>query len=306
MALVSVVMSVLNGEKFISESVKSILSQTINDIELIIVDDGSTDGTGKIIQSMSDGRIIYRRLEKNMGTATATNIGHEIACGKYIAHMDADDIALPHRLKTQALFLEKFPRVDVLGGYMGLLFGTQPSGVATAPTSDGEIKANFLSGMANIYNPTAMFRHSFLKEKKLKCDPTLRSAFDWGFWVQAMFQGARFANLDQVILAYRVHEGQQSKDLSPFRNELSRIRLSILELFYPNLTLEERITVEPLLQVSSPPSLSIVQVQVGLEVINKALTYKIQSRLKENRQKLQKFLESRVNAIKRTLEKHFD
>jgi glycosyltransferase involved in cell wall biosynthesis len=304
MALISVVMPVFNGEKYILESVNSILAQTLKDIELIVIDDGSEDKTSEIVQSIHDERIIYRRLEKNQGTATATNIGHGLARGKYIAHMDADDIAVPDRLKWQASFLEKHPDVDILGGWMAF-FGAVSDTVSRTPASDGEIKANFLSGIANIYNPTAMFRHSFIKAKQLKCDPALGGAFDFGFWVQAMFQGARFANLDRIVLRYRVHEEQQSKDLSRLRNELSRIRLSVLELFYPNLTVEERSAVEPLLQPASKINLTIAQINIGVEIIRKMLVFTVQSRVKENRKKLQEFLQSRINMIKKSLEMHF-
>jgi glycosyltransferase involved in cell wall biosynthesis len=153
--------------------VKSILSQTLKDIELIIIDDGSTDGSEGIIQSLNDDRVIYQKLEKNMGVATATNFGHNLVRGQYIAHMDQDDIAMPNRLDLQMSFLEKFQSVHVVGGKMEI-FGAKHYR-AYAPTSDGEIKANFLFGAANICNPTAMFRHSFMKKNNLNVIDLLKS-----------------------------------------------------------------------------------------------------------------------------------
>jgi glycosyltransferase involved in cell wall biosynthesis len=236
-----------------------------------------------------------------MGIATATNLGHDLAKGKYIAHIDQDDIALPNRLKRQASFLERLPHVDVLGGSMEV-FGSM-SYVAGVPTSDGEIKANLLFGTANIYNPTAMIRQSFLQEKNIKFNTALKLP-DWEFWVQAMFRGARFANLSEVVLRYRGHESQESQDLSRFRNEFIPIRLSVLELFYPELTSEEKVTVEPLLQFMPPPALPIAQVESSLDIINKMLEYKKQSTVKENRKTLQTFLEKRKKAVQRALEPH--
>ncbi|HBT97097.1 MAG TPA: glycosyltransferase family 2 protein, partial [Desulfobulbaceae bacterium] len=101
MPLVSIIMPVFNGESYLLESVNSILSQTLEDIELIIVDDGSTDKSGEIIQSIDDKRIVYHQLAENMGIATATNTGLDLVRSKYVANMDQDDIALPHRLEWQ-------------------------------------------------------------------------------------------------------------------------------------------------------------------------------------------------------------
>jgi glycosyltransferase involved in cell wall biosynthesis len=184
MPVVSVIIPTFNGEEYIADCMQSILHQTFRDIEIIVIDDGSADATGEIIKSFFDDRIVYQRLEKNKGTAAATNAGHDLAAGKYIAHIDQDDIALPDRLERQVSFLEKFSDVDVLGGWMET-FGAISGKVARVPVSDGEIKANFLSGTLNINNPTAMFRHSLIKTNK----PGFGGSLDWGFWVQAMFRG---------------------------------------------------------------------------------------------------------------------
>jgi glycosyltransferase involved in cell wall biosynthesis len=301
MPLVSVVMPVFNGEKYVAESINSILTQTLKDIELIIINDGSIDKSGEVIKSIHDDKIIYHEFDKNMGIAAATNLGYNLAQSKYIAHIDQDDIALPHRLKRQVSFLERLAHVDILGGNMEG-FGAQ-SYVSYIPIADGEIKANLLFGAANIYNPTAMIRNSFLKEKQLECNTTFKVP-DWEFWVQAMFQGARFANLNEIILRYRAHENQESKNLNYFLNEFIPVRLSVIELFYPELTPEERIAVEPFLQWLNPPALSCAQVEAALGVINKLLTYKKQSRVKENRQTLQLSLEKRKKAIQEALQLH--
>jgi glycosyltransferase involved in cell wall biosynthesis len=234
-----------------------------------------------------------------MGIAAATNLGHDLASGKYIAHMDQDDIALPHRLEQQMSFLEKFSDVDVLGGKMEMFGST--SGVARAPVADGKIKTALLFGLANIYNPTAMIRHSFSKEKNLKHNLAFKLP-DWEFWVQAMLRGAYFSNLQEVILRYRCHKNQASSNPSRFRNEFIRVRLTVLELFYPELTPEERVTVEPLLQFIPQPNLRVAQVKASLGVINKMIDYKIQSRVKEDRQTLENALQMRKHDIQRALE----
>jgi len=302
MPLISVIMPVFNGEQYILESVNSILAQTVKDIELIVIDDGSTDDSGKIVQSIVDSRIVYRKLEQNMGISTATNLGYELAQGEYIAHMDSDDITLPGRLQKQAAFLARLPHVDIVGGRMELFNSTASLGVAGVPVSDGEIKANLLFGAKNIHNPTAMLRHSFVKDKNLRFNPIFKGP-DWPFWVEAMFQGARFANLGEVVLRYRVHEKQESKDLFRYRNDFIPVRLAILELFYPKLTPEERITVEPLLQLK-PPSLPFQHMEAALGIMNKLLQYKTQSRVKESRKMLEDFLGMMKNRVQQALEQH--
>ncbi len=110
MPLVSVVMPTHNRADFVGRAIDSILNQTYNDFEFIIVDDGSTDSTSEILQKYAakDKRIILLR-QNNLGTAAARNTGVDKATGKYIAFMDDDDISLPNRLEKQVSFLEKYP-----------------------------------------------------------------------------------------------------------------------------------------------------------------------------------------------------
>ena len=117
MPLVSVVMPVFNREKFLAEAIESILSQTVTDFELIIVDDGSTDGSAEIIRAYAerDSRIRFIQLSENTGNASARNAGIAVACGDYIAGMDSDDISLPERLQQQVEFLESHPEIDAVG-----------------------------------------------------------------------------------------------------------------------------------------------------------------------------------------------
>jgi cellulose synthase/poly-beta-1,6-N-acetylglucosamine synthase-like glycosyltransferase len=106
--LVSVVMTVWNGEKFIGESVQSILGQTFTDFELIVVDDGSEDGTCALVESYQDSRLqLFRRPHE--GIVSSANFGISQSRGKYIARLDADDLSLPKRLEMQVGVLEQHP-----------------------------------------------------------------------------------------------------------------------------------------------------------------------------------------------------
>lgn len=107
MQLVSIIMPAYNCERFIAEAIRSVLSQTYTDWELIIVDDCSTDNTAQIVASFDDTRIVYQRNEKNMGAALTRNKALQIAKGHYIAFLDADDLWTPEKLEHQIAFMEK-------------------------------------------------------------------------------------------------------------------------------------------------------------------------------------------------------
>jgi len=115
--LVSVLMSVYNGEKYLREAIDSILGQTFRNFEFIIIDDGSTDATLKIIQSYNDARIVMISRE-NKGLVVSLNEGIDIARGKYIARQDADDKSKPQRLSKQIKYLDSHPNCTVVGTYI--------------------------------------------------------------------------------------------------------------------------------------------------------------------------------------------
>jgi glycosyltransferase involved in cell wall biosynthesis len=111
---VSVIMTVYNAEAFVSRSIKSILDQTFKDFEFIIIDDGSTDNTLKIIKSFNDTRLIVKS-QKNSGVPKASNRAIALAKGEYIARQDADDYSSIQRLEKQVDFLDKHPDIGLIG-----------------------------------------------------------------------------------------------------------------------------------------------------------------------------------------------
>ena len=115
--LVSVIIPAYNANGFLSDAINSILNQTYKNLEIIIVDDGSTDETPKILKifAKKDQRIKIIRNKRNLNIANSLNIGIKSAKGNYIARMDADDISLPHRIKNQMNYLHKHPEIVILG-----------------------------------------------------------------------------------------------------------------------------------------------------------------------------------------------
>ncbi len=105
--LISVIIPTYNRGRLILDSVKSVLNQTYKNIELIVVDDCSTDDTEQILKSLNDSRLNYLRLEKNSGACSARNRGIEVASGEYLAFNDSDDLWLPEKLNCQLDFLNK-------------------------------------------------------------------------------------------------------------------------------------------------------------------------------------------------------
>ena len=121
--LVSVIIPVYNGEKFIAKSVNSILEQTYQNVECIVIDDCSTDSTKEIIHLIEDERLILLEVKPhNKGPGNAYNLGISKAKGKYIAIMHADDMAYPNRIALQVKYLEEHEHVDILGGHVEIKY----------------------------------------------------------------------------------------------------------------------------------------------------------------------------------------
>jgi Glycosyl transferase family 2 len=207
---ISVVMSVFNGQVFLAEAVESILGQTFHDFEFVIIDDGSTDRTAEILTNYArqDERIRVHRHE-NKGRATSLNIGIGVARGKYIARMDADDIALRTRLEEQIRFMEEHPDVGLLGGAFELISddGSRLINTISFPTEDSDIKSALLIDNP-ICHPTVIMRKAVF-EVSGGYRKALVDADDYDLWLR-ISERSRLANLSTCILQYRIHPNQVS------------------------------------------------------------------------------------------------
>ncbi len=201
---ISVLMPVYNGEKYLTEAIPSILSQTFKDFEFLIIDDGSTDKSAEIILSLKDPRIKYIANEKNMGLPYSLNRGLDLAKGKYIARMDADDIALPKRLQKQAGFMDTHPDIAVLGTWTRTFGGDRAESVHKYFAKDDDIRASLLFN-TSLAHPTVMLRKSTLDAYQLQYDASYRYfEEDYDLWVR-MSKKNQLANLPEVLLKYRLH-----------------------------------------------------------------------------------------------------
>lgn len=201
-------MPAYNAENYICEAINSILRQSFYQFELIVLNDGSSDGTAECINLFTDPRIVKINLPKNIGLVGARNKLVSIARGKYIALMDSDDVAMPNRLKSQVAFLET-GFADICGGeYYSKNEQKGKIKPSKQKYSDADIKA-LLAICSPLCNPSVMGRAELFKDFPYK--PGRDSAEDYALWVDLALSGYRFANLRQKLITYRIHQKQTSQ-----------------------------------------------------------------------------------------------
>ena len=214
-ALVSVIIPCYNAEKYIEAALMSILQQSYHHLEVIVINDGSTDKSAEILLQFAqqDLRVRYIENEKNLGLIATLNKGIQLAQGKYIARMDADDIALPDRIEKQVDFLSLHPNIAVLGGAMKTFGENVQSEILALPTEDNEIKAYLF--LASAFNhPTVMFNLSVLDRDDIFYQQQYYRAEDYGLWIHLLAKGYQFANLKDVVLNYRILENSETRLLA--------------------------------------------------------------------------------------------
>ena len=199
--VVSVLMSVWNGAPQVREAVQSILSQTVADLELIVVDDDSTDATPGILASFRDPRLHVERRARG-GLTRALNVALGLARAPLVARLDADDVALPERLERQLAFLRAHPDVGLLGtaarevDAAGRLVAT-----LRPPTGDGEIRHALIRRNPFVHSSILMSRA--VVERAGGYDEAFPVAQDYDLWMR-MSRVTRMANLPEALILRRL------------------------------------------------------------------------------------------------------
>ncbi len=207
--LVSVVLPVYNMANYVSDAVRSILKQTYTNIELIIIDDGSTDELLKTLEYFDDERIKIRRFAANRGLVYALNYGFGIAQGEYIARMDADDISFPRRLEKQIEFMERNPEVGVCGTSILIKYTRQRYKIHIPyPTTHEKIRISLRLHSNFVCHPTTVIRAAIMKNG-IRYQSEYKHAEDYKLWVQ-LVEHTKLANLKEPFLMKRVHSEQVS------------------------------------------------------------------------------------------------
>lgn len=204
--LISVILPVYNAEEYIYESIQSILNQSYNTFEVIIINDGSTDSTEEIIKSFNDNRIRYYKNEKNLRLISSLNFGLQLVRGEYIARIDSDDIALPNRFEKQVEFLENNLDYGLIGCF-AQEFGDS-NNVIKYVVDDEDIRYAFLTHNPFIHS-SVMFRSSIIKKYNLQYDKQWIHVEDYDFWIQ-LLNYTKGKNIPEILIKYRVHNSQIS------------------------------------------------------------------------------------------------
>ena len=208
---ISVVMPVLNGEKYLAEAIESILNQTFQDFEFIIVDDGSTDQTPEILRSYAnkDSRIQIVTNPINRGIGYSRNRGIALSRGEYIANMDADDLCLPERFEKQVRFLDSHRDIAVLGtAYIRVDEIKKKQLKIQNPDLPGRVRWGLIFGCP-ISNPSVMMRRYLFDDPSLRIEEDVPPAEDYDLWVKVA-QTHRIANLKDGLVFYRWHQSNAS------------------------------------------------------------------------------------------------
>lgn len=212
---ISVIMPVYNGEGYLREAIESVLCQTFGDFELIIINDGSTDSSERIIKSFDDGRIVYLRNETNLKLISTLNRGVEVAKGNYIARMDADDRCMPDRFEKQIRFLESHKDIDLCGSWAHLinLQGNRTGRLRNV--CDPELISCLLLFTCPLLHPSVMGRASVFKENPY--NPEMLHIEDIELWGRLSGRGTAITNIPEYLLEYRWHDSNVSVRNSDFQ-----------------------------------------------------------------------------------------
>lgn len=227
--LVSVLMPVYNGLPYVVDAIASIRAQSYDEFEIVIVDDGSSDGSSEAILGIGDPRIRYIRNDSNRGIVYCLNMGVSECRGKYIVRMDADDICFPERLHVQVQYMESHLNIGVCGAALHT-FGARNE-VWNPPSVSEMIKVIMLFKSA-LYHPTVIARKEiFLKYRYRE---GFDAAEDFDLWERLLESGVEMTNIPKVLLKYRLHAEMTSiawKD----KQEVSADKIRLRQLKKMNL-----------------------------------------------------------------------
>lgn len=244
---VSVILPAYNAERFLKDSIDSILNQTFKDFELIILNDGSTDRTEDIILSYSDPRIRYVKNEQNLKLIKTLNKGIDLARGKYIARMDADDISLPTRFEKQVKYLETHDDIEMVGA---LAYMMKEDGTVTHVSRHYVTFHPDACQFASMFecqfvHPVCMLRAGILKKLRYSESEKAMHSEDRELWSRMYLEGCRMSNIQEPLLKYRVvassicnkyKEIQCTKSMNHTIDSLNAFKTGIItELQYQDL-----------------------------------------------------------------------
>lgn len=242
----SVIMPVFNGATHLPAAIQSVRQQSVQDWELIIVDDGSTDQTALILESVKDQRVRVFR-QQNTGSAAARNVGLDAAEGEFVVFLDSDDLLLPEMLESNARFLDSHPEFGVVysDGYYCDESGRRLWKLShfRAQNVTGRILETLVTSPLLGASSCAMIRRSTLADRAIRFDQSLRFGEDSDLFLR-LAETESFGYNPVVSCMYRIHKSNQTLTGQNLRREdLGRIRLGLLRsASFASFTVKTRAT----------------------------------------------------------------
>lgn len=231
---ITVLMPVYNAASYLAEAARSILSGSFRDLELLAINDGSTDESEVRLRSIDDPRVRIVSNPVNVGLVKTLNRGLDLADSEFVARMDADDISMPKRLAQQIAFMKANPQIGVCGTWV-TTFGRGPKRTLFAPLTPAEIHAQLLA-FNPISHPTVMLRRAFFLRHSLRYDVEAVHAEDLDLWMRAS-ECFPLANIPVVGLRYRMHANQIANRYAVEEQQtVDRLRTRQLTLLLPGAT----------------------------------------------------------------------
>lgn len=220
---VSVILPVYNGLPYLEDAINSVLRQTFQDFELLIINDGSTDGSAAVIEKFKDPRIHFLQ-QKNIGLAATLNKAVSLAKGQYIARQDQDDVYFPTRLQQQVAYLDENLDAAMVGTAAEIWVGNERSErLLRHPVDDASIRFGLLFDNYFIHSSVMVRRPVLEKVGGYTEDKSRQPPEDYELWSRVM-RSYKVANLPEVLMAYREVPSSMSRaGVNPFLHNLVKI-----------------------------------------------------------------------------------
>lgn len=236
--LISIIVPAYNAESHIKEAIESVLNQTYENLEIIVVDDGSSDKTSEIIKSIQDPRVVYF-YQGNQGQSAARNTGIKATKGKYVAFLDSDDLFLPEKLEEQIGFLESHPDCEVCYCKIYHFYNKETEKLFYNPIEshsgfifDKLLERNFINPLSVVLRKEILTKYGGFKNDWRRCDEQY-------LWLKLAFHQVKFCYLDKVLAYYRIHQKSLSGQ-AQYLKETAEKTLELLDLVKSWLKPEER------------------------------------------------------------------
>jgi glycosyltransferase involved in cell wall biosynthesis len=234
--LVTVLVAVHDGEPYVRAALASVLGQTVSDLELLVVDDASTDGTAALLAGLEDPRVRVLRNDGQRGLAASLNRGLDEARGTYVARLDADDVAMPLRLERQLARIRSTAEVAVVGSAVLEIDASWRLGRAHAmPVGPARVRWAALFS-SPFFHPSVLVERAVLERNGLRYDTGFEESEDYELWSRVLDR-ADGDNVPQPLVLYRVHEQQASHRRRELQREYQlRVARERIASLAPSLT----------------------------------------------------------------------